>query len=375
MTTNGASSAAIDTVVESALAGGEVGFQIAAVHDGKVIADVAAGTTGTSEDHAVTDDTVFPVFSVSKAVTATAAHIQIERGLLDPDAPIATYWPEYAAAGKGAITMAHVLSHRAGVPFMPVGILPGDLADWDAMVERLAAATMDFPIGTNAYLSMTFGWIVGESVRRTDPLGRSFADFVQQEICEPLGMTFWFGVPDAEMHRVARLSSTTEPPCPPPDSPAGRAQPAQVDLVPDVYNRRDMLQACIPAVGGVSNAMSIARLFAMIANGGQLDGVRLLSPERVRSFLTPRGDADAPDRTFAAVMPVGTGGLWHGYSTILPAGHGAILCHPGAGGSIGWADLDTGIAGAVTHNRMMFGEPNPFVPLPAEFRRIIGRAE
>src|SRR5262249_2602758 len=142
-------------------------------------------------------DAVFPVFSVSKAVTALAVHLQAERGLLDVEAPIAAYWPEYAANGKERVTIRHVLSHRGGVPELPPDVTPERVADWDWMVARLAEAEPLFEPGTtNAYHSLSFGWLLGEVVCRTDPEGRPFARFVQEELCAPLRIeSFWFGIP------------------------------------------------------------------------------------------------------------------------------------------------------------------------------------
>jgi CubicO group peptidase (beta-lactamase class C family) len=366
---------AVAAALERALELGEVGVQVAAYVDGALVADAWAGETGDGHGTPVDGDTLFPIFSVTKAVTATALHLQAQRGLVEYDAPVARYWPQYAANGKAKITVRQVLSHRAGVPQMPDGVTPELMLDWEWMTAQLAALAPAVAPGTrNTYLSMTFGWLVGEVVRRTDPAGRPFARFVREEICAPLGMeAFFLGVPESERGRVARLSFPVGAPGPLPDgSLVQSATPEAVRLLPGVYNRGDVQAGVVPAVGGVANARSVARFFAMIANGGRLDGVRLLDEERVRSFLAPRADYEAPDETYGRQMPVGSSGFWLRAPGVAPDDDALeILSHTGAGGSIGWAELRTRLSAAICHNRM-FGavdEP-PFAALGAAVRAL-----
>jgi CubicO group peptidase (beta-lactamase class C family) len=343
--------AGIERNLEQALES-ETGVQVCAFRNGELIVDGWAGQMGEDDERAVDGATLFAIFSLSKAITATAIHVQAERGLVDYDAPLATYWPEYGTKGKERVTVRHVLTHRAGVPPMPDDVTPEHLCDWDWMVARLAEAEPVFEPGThNTYLSMVFGWLLGEVVRRTDPAGRPFAQFVREEICEPLRMdSFFFGVPVEDTDRIATLSFPDQPAPPPEGSLVRRAVPPQVGLNPTVFNRPDVRAACIPAVGGISNARSLARFFAMIANRGELDGVRLLTEERVLSFLQPRSDAAEHDETYGRPMPVGYGGFW----LAAPGGQegGRVLSHTAAGGSLAWADVDTGLAVAFCHNRM-----------------------
>jgi CubicO group peptidase (beta-lactamase class C family) len=350
---NPAAAASIERALELVL-DSEVGVQICAYRNGELLVDGWAGTADADGDGDRTVDsrTLFPIFSLSKAITATAVHLQAERGLVQYDAPIASYWPAYGSHGKQDITIRQVLTHRAGVPQMPADVTPERLCDWQWMTQRLAAVEPLFAPGTtNAYMSMTFGWLLGEVVRRTDPRGRPFADFVAEEICAPLRMdSFFFGVPAAQAARVATLTFPDQPPTPPEGSLVRRAVPPQVGLNPTIFNRRDVRAACIPAVGAVSDARSLARFFAMIANRGELDGARLLSEERVLSFLHPRPQAGEPDATYGRPMPVGNGGFW----LAAPGGQrdGRVLSHTAAGGTLGWADVDTGLAVAFCHNRM-----------------------
>jgi CubicO group peptidase (beta-lactamase class C family) len=155
---------------------------------GRETADPASG-------RAVTASTLFPVFSVTKAVTVTALHIQADRGLLRYDDRVADHWPEYGVNGKESTTIRDALTHRSGAPQMPAGVTPELMCDWDWMVSGVAAQRPAFPPGTrSAYHSHVYGWLIGEIVRRTDPLRRSFGDFVRQEICKPLGIDdLWVG--------------------------------------------------------------------------------------------------------------------------------------------------------------------------------------
>ena len=143
--------------------GGEIGLQVAAYVDGERVVDVWGGLADETTGRTVNGDTLFPVFSVTKAVTATALHIQAERGLVDYDTSIAHYWPEFGAHGKEKGTVRDALTHRIGIPQMPEGVTPELMCDWEWMVQRLADTKPLFAPGTkSAYLAYTFGWIIGE---------------------------------------------------------------------------------------------------------------------------------------------------------------------------------------------------------------------
>ena len=337
--------------------GREIGIQICAWQGEEQIVDCWAGVADAATGRPVDADTLFNVFSVSKAVSATAVHIQVERGLIDYDSPVAAYWPEFAQAGKSDVLVRHVLSHVSGVLRMPPDVTPERMTDWDWMCRRIAEMPGAYPSGSrSSYQSMTFGWLVGEMVRRTDPKRRPFGQFVREEIAEPLGATdLWLGIPDAAEPRVATLDAVAVYVAP--DGNMMReAQPTIVDLMPDPFERPDVRRACIPAVGGIFNARSEARFWAMLANGGQLNGVRLLSEERVASFAAPRPHfEDADPVFFGMVVPIGWAGYWLGGGENPPVAAPRsmrALCHPGMGGSIGWADPDLKLAVAFCHNRM-----------------------
>jgi CubicO group peptidase (beta-lactamase class C family) len=353
---------------------GEVGVQVAAYLGDRMIVDAWVGTADPSDDRPVDGDTLFPCFSVAKGGTALAVHLQAERGFVDYDAPIARYWPEFAANGKDEATVAHVLSHRLGLPQMPAGITPERLGDWDWIVSRLAEMEPLYPPGTvNSYLSLTFGWVLGEIVQRTDPLHRPFGQFVQDEICRPLSIdSMWLGAPVDELRRGARLEAgPVAEPSPERAAMRERVVPSAIGLTPDVYNRTDVRQACVPATGLLANARSLARMFALLAGGGALGALRLLDASRVRTFATRRPDYDELDRTNFSVMPVGAMGYWLS-DPCAPAAPGAF-CSVGAGGAVAWADLGTGLAGAVCHNRMFSGVPadeHPLAPIAEAIRAV-----
>lgn len=338
------SSPRLDAALEQAAVDRDHAIQVAACRHGVPVADAAVGPP----------DAVFPVFSVGKAVVALAVHLQALRGRLDLDAPVADHWPAYAAHGKQALTVRHVLSHRAGVPQAPPDITPEGLADREGLTAWLEGVTPLFEPGTaNAYLPLTFGWILGEVVRRTDPAGRPLEVFVREELCEPLGVGgFWFGIPDEVGPRVATLSYPDRPPAPPPGAPVLAAAPAAVALAPEVFNRPDVHRAVVPAVGAIADARSLARLFAVYAGAGVVDGRRLVSESSIGDCLTPRPDFDEPDLTYGRRLPVGLGGVWIEAPGVVPAGTTEVLAHPGAGGSIAWAQLDRGLSVAIVHNRM-----------------------
>jgi CubicO group peptidase (beta-lactamase class C family) len=263
------------------------------------------------------------------------------------------------------------------------------MCDWDWMGQRIADMTPLFEPGTKAaYMSYTYGWVIGEVVQRTDPKGRPFGTFIQEEICQPLDIdSLWVGIPDEVEPRVAKL--TNMPPIPPgapgmaPGVLSPLAIPSQVGTTQEVFGRPDVRRACIPGAGGIMNARSAARFFALLAQGGELDGVRLLSEGRVRLFSVPRPPCDYD--YVQGVPHNGSIGGFHLVASIgdakpplsmVPAGSNPhTFGHPGAGGSIGWADPDTHLAVAITHNRMFRAstpEENPFMPIGQVVRRALG---
>jgi CubicO group peptidase (beta-lactamase class C family) len=375
------SSDVIDQAIEEALSAGEVGLQIAAYLDGNLVVDTWAGVADQLSEEPVSEDTLFNVFSSTKAATNVALHIQAERGHVDYYASVAQYWPEFGCNGKEQATVYDVLTHRLGLPFMPAAVTPERMCDWDWMVSQIAIMHPMFEPGTRtAHMPYTYGWIVGEIVRRTDPAHRSLGEFVQEDICQPLQIDGLFlGLPEKYEPRVARLVDF-----PPdalvldsvPDCILNAAVPPNVSTSQEVFGRSDVRQSCHGGAGGIMNAHSLARLFAMIAGGGVLDGVRLLSEDRVRTFTVQRPPVHF-DPVYAGQRG-SIGGFWlqdGKMASMAPAGPGAsIVAQPGAGGSIGWADLKTGLSVAITHNRMFaVGKPqdNPLLAIGNAIRDTV----
>lgn len=344
--------------IDAAIREGELGIQFAVYKDGELVVDAWGGVADETTGRKVDSETLFNVFSVTKAITATALHIQAERGLVDYDAPIARYWPEFAAHGKGRATVTHALNHRTGLPAMPEGVTPEQMADYDWMVDALANMKPLFEPGTtNAYHSYTWGWIVAEIVERTDPQQRPFRQFVADEIATPLRIDdLWMGLPPEDEPRVARMTNSHTS-IADQSTLRGRTMPLEVAGTEEIFGQSLIRQAVIPGAGGIYKATSVARFFALLAGEGELDGVRLLSPERVNYCLTPRPDTHELDVAGGTVRLVTNGGYWLDAPGVF--GSGRILSHPGLGGSIGWADLDNRLGVSMCHNRhgLAYEEP------------------
>jgi len=346
---------AIDAAVAS---GREIGVQVAAYHRGRLVVDAWGGLADPASGRPVDGDTLFNVYSVTKAVAATAVHMLVDRGRLDYDAPVASYWPEYAARGKGKTTVRDVLTHRAGIPQMPEGVTPERMCNWEWMANAIAGLEPLAEPGTKTlYLSMTFGWVLGELVRRADPQHRTLGRFVREEIAQPLGIAdLWIGIPDEAEPRIARQVDAMVPVPPEYLPPLFLASmPAAVALVPPIFERPDVRRAEVAGVGGIFTARSEARFWAMLAGGGELDGVRLLSKELVATLNTPRANSEEPDPVmFGFPIPITIGGYWFGgeHPPVCSVKNPRAICHPGQGGSIGWADPDSQLAVAICHNRL-----------------------
>jgi CubicO group peptidase (beta-lactamase class C family) len=380
MSLNANANRQVQTAIERAIwEKGEIGIQVAAYLKGELVIDCWAGLADPETGRKVDADTLFNVFSVSKGVVSTAVHVQAEHGLVDYDKPIAAYWPEFGVNGKDDITVRDALNHRTGTPQMPEGSTPETICDWDFMVREIANLAPILPKDKPAYQSMSFGWVLGEVVRRTDPKTRSFGQFIQDEICKPLGIQdLYFGIPGSVEPRIAKLINEGSAASPPPDSYFAKSLPSNVALIPEVFELPHVRRACIAAVGGICNARSEARFWAMLANDGELDGVRLLSKARVDAACLPRSGNDPDPVYFNAPMTLSQGGFWmHSATTSFtsPAKGKRTICVPGAGASLGWADPDTGLAVAFCHNRMtrpMKPADNPLTDIADVIRSSLG---
>ena len=309
----------------------EIGLQVAAYLDGKLVIDAWAGLADAAAGKPVDGDTLFMLSSTTKGVTATCMHLCVEKHGLSYDMPIVQVWPEFGAHGKERATLRHALAHQTGVPQTPVGYTPEWLPDWDRMCRGIADLVPLFPIGERtAYHSLNYGYINGEILRRVD--GRSIAQFLQEEICGPLDIDgAYLGVPDGELDRVAVL--TDAPPAPADYDARMVGEPAG-SHVADAFNRRAVVQASIPGSGGLFSARGLARHYAMLANWGELDGVRVLPEARIRAGIELQSfewDEIYRIRARRAL------GYRRGIDT-GPLASPEAFGHVGGGGSFGYAD-------------------------------------
>jgi len=355
----------LDCFVDNFTSCGEVGASLCVMRHGEVLVDLWGGLAEPDTSRPWQQDTVSIVFSNTKPATAMCLHILADRGLVDLDAPVTEYWPEYAAAGKAATTVRMLLDHSAGVPALRARLPDGAAFDWDTMTERLAAEAPFWMPGTRVgYHGLTFGWLVGEVVRRVS--GRSLGTFFREAVADPLGIDFWIGLPEAMEPRVAPII---------PYVPAGQTplsafersiaeEPDSITALyfkntggwrPSGFNSRRGRAAELGATNGVTNARGLAGFYAPLACGGTWKGRRVISPARIAEFsrVTSASHDDAtlriPSR-FAAGFMVRMDNRARGLdSVIIPDG---AFGHVGAGGSIGFADPHTGIAFGYTMNRM-----------------------
>lgn len=341
----------IDRLVQS---GDEIGLQVAAYVNGELVVDTWSGIANQATGQLVDGDTLFTSWSTTKGFVATCLHILADRGRVDYDTPVATYWPEFAAHGKEAVTVRDALTHRAGVPQMPEGVTPEMMTDWDAMCAAIASLTPLWKPGTMAcYHAWTFGWIIGELVRRID--GRPIAQFAREELCQPLGIEdFYLGIPDTVEGRVAPL--TAAPSEPETNELALRVMPPHLTSAA-VVNRPDFRRASVPG-GGIMNARAIARHYAMLAQDGALEGVRILSAERckiIRALQTDAPDARSGMRRRRALGYALGGEAEQGGDIAMGRG-GSEFGHAGNGGSLGFADPVRKFSFGLTKNRMHWPE-------------------
>ncbi len=337
------------------------GASAAVFLEGRPVVDIWGGVARRS-GRPWSKDTMSICYSGTKGITSTAIHMLATDGLIDYDAPVADYWPEFGCNGKEAITVRQVLSHQAGLHRL-VHLVDGltDILDWDLIVSRLAKTAPDFRPGTaNAYQAMTFGWLVGELIRRVS--GLDVQELVQQRIVSPLKLDGMFlGGADAELDRIPDFVGL-------PPLQREHAKPLSTDyrvpfwvwpaqardlwrrgLAPryakELFTHPRFWKACIPAMNGVATARSLAKMYAMLSLGGELGGVRLVSEDVVRrasEVQTKRADR-------VVLYPLHWKLGYHradAFVMDVPEAFG----HFGLGGAGGWANPELGLAFAFVHS-------------------------
>ena len=340
---------AIDDLVDS---GAERGMQVAVYQRGELVVDAVAGIADPATGRLVKSDTPFYNFSIVKGAAATLAHLFVERGLFGYDTPLVDVWPEFGAHGKQKVTVRHVLSHTAGVPGIPLDTTPEDLCDWDKMCAAIAGSELWWEPGTKiGYHAYTFGYLVGEIVRRAT--GKTISQALLEEVSGPLGAgdELYFGMPHSEHRRLAVLEDAEvadagSMSAMPPDLPMFKAGPMSLFPTAKLGNREDILAADIPA-GGKTSARAIARMYAALL--GEVDGLQLFSPARLReaTAVAMKGTDEIFGMPTKWALGYAIGGLGSGSE-----GATSVFGVGGAGGSFACGNTATGIAFAVTKNRL-----------------------
>jgi len=270
-------------VFERVLEESSGGAAFAAYARGRPVVDLWGGSADDEAGRPWAENTIQLVFSGTKGVVATCLLVLVDRGLLELDAPVASYWPEFAAEGKGEVTVAEAVSHMAAVPGIRGGFTPADLLDPVRMSARTAAEPPFWDPGTQvAYHALTYGWIADALVRRVD--GRSVGRFLAEEIAGPLGLELWIGLAEAQEPRMAKLVPAADYGITYlGDEPEPLLEAVYGSIIGGVgWNDSELHQAEIPGANAIGEARSIARLYGFLAEGGELDGVRVLSEETVR---------------------------------------------------------------------------------------------
>jgi CubicO group peptidase (beta-lactamase class C family) len=341
--------ASVRKMFEENLADGtDVGASFCVTVDGEVVVDLFGGFADEARTRPWREDTIVGVYSTTKTMTALTALLVADRGDLDFGAPVARYWPEFAAGGKERVTVAQLMSHSSGLCGWREPITYRDLYDWDKVTSLLAAQEPFWEPGTaSGYHVITQGYLVGEVVRRIT--GRSLGTVFREEIAGPLGADFHIGLPASEDARVADL--IPPPGGPPASAPGGDpglwenvARNPEVD--PLITRTRDWRGAEIPAGGGIGNARSVAQILTILANGGVAGGRRFLSGAGCRRALEQQ--VAGVDLILGVPMRFGLGfalgaGLMPNDNTIFWGGYG---------GSLAIVDLDARSVIAYTPNKM-----------------------
>ncbi|MGW4032402.1 serine hydrolase domain-containing protein [Streptomyces sp. NPDC004838] len=345
----------------------DIGAAVCVYQDGRPVVDLWAGVADPNTGRPWERDTLQLVYSATKGATATAAHLLTQRGALDLDAPVADYWPEFAANGKAEIPVRWLLSHQAGLVALDRPVPMAEALAWHPMTAALAAQCPQWTPGTaHGYHGRTWGWLVGEVIRRVS--GRTPGRFFAEEIAAPLGLDFFIGLPPGERDRVSGmvyrkpdidLTTVPEEAVPEdlrdlvaawrdPNSLSNRAfavtDPANID-----FDSPEVQAAELPSSNGIGTAHALARMYAALI--GEVDGVRLLTPETLASAT----DEQADGRDEVMLVPSRfSSGFMLPTDDVSMAGP-AAFGHTGRGGSLGFADPEHGIAFGYVMNHIIGG--------------------
>ena len=355
-----------DELTDQFANGKHIGAAVCVYHQGRKVVDIWGGLADEDEAKPWERDTLALSYSTTKGLAATCLHVLADRGLVDYDAPVADYWPEFAKNGKEEITVYHILTHQAGLPQVPEGLHGTDLFNWERVIEGIEKEEPAWVPGEESgYHAITFGFLVGEIVRRVS--GKRIGAFLREEVCQPLGIDdeMFIGAPEDVEPRIAKLKNRIEV------TPEMRERFQAAQDNPDPLRSRTMgmqpgeaigsasgnyfdtpegHRAEVPSANGIMTARALARLYACLAGGGELDSVRIMSEERVR--IMSERQTNRPDRIIR--LPVGYAlGFMTGGNDGWPQGpRVTAFGHAGLGGSIGFCDPEIGMGFGFTTNAL-----------------------
>lgn len=334
----------------------EVGASFAAFHRGNCVVDLWGGFKDRARTKRWSHDTLANIWSSTKAPTAVAIALLVDRGLVRYQDKVSSLWPEYAQAGKEHTTIAHLLSHQAGLPgFVELTTL-ADECDWDSCVAKLARQRPAWEPGTaTSYHAITYGWLAGEIVRRVTK--KSLGRFIADEIAKPLDADIFVGLPENLDHRVAEMIAPNHPAEIPPLSEIAMMALTNPQVDPDVPNTRAWRAAEIPAANGQATAMGLARFYAALDMKSGCEDIKLLSAATRDQMVRPATNGRTD-------MFLGFTDAWGmGVALNAPGIYGPnprAFGHSGWGGSFGCADPDAGVAIGYVCNQMgpeLVGDP------------------
>lgn len=338
--------------------GADVGASVALAVDGELVVDLWGGYTDKARTQPWGPDTIVNLYSTTKGAVALLAHMLAERGELDFDAPVARYWPEFAQGGKDALPVRYLLTHEAGLAAVDDELPPGATFDWEMMVHALERQTPLWEPGTaTGYHAVTYGWLVGEVLRRIS--GLTPGKLLQREVCRPLGIDFLIGFGPEEDPRVAemirpRISSSAIGSATRVEGSLGARAFGVAPAKPGVgVNGREYRAAEVPAGNGHGNARALATIYGALASGGDWHGVHLLRPEsieRARALQVEGMDLVLQRfvrRSLGFMLPV---------TTESDPRSATSFGHPGMGGSVGFADPERRLGFGYAMNQM--GDPS-----------------
>ena len=338
--------------------GQELGARFTLVEAGETVLDLWAGFADRERTRAFDDRTLTPIFSTTKAVAALLIARLVDAGKLDYAQPVASVWPEFAAAGKAAITVEQAMSHQAGLSGFPDRMEPSLWFDWDAICGKLAAMAPLWPPGTaSGYHPITYGYLAGEIFRRVD--GRRMGAAFAEDLAEPFGLDLYIGLHESEFGRVAELQRPNALPNFGERNDATRAAFLTPWAQPGGGGAAQLRGFDLPSATGQATALALARLMGALANDGWLDGETILSPALIAEAARER--IRGQDLVLPFDMSWGAGFMRN--ETVHPWGPGnQTFGHSGWGGSCAFADPERRLGGAYVMNRQstdLLGDSRP----------------